>query len=88
MSEVALYLALSVFSIVVAVKLAKRLGYDGTIGLLMIIPVVNYVVLAAWAFMESPNERKIRELQRNISSLESTTGQSPVAFLEGAKNAL
>ena len=27
----------------------------------MMIPVVNYIVLAAWTFSESPNERKIRE---------------------------
>jgi hypothetical protein len=88
MWEAALYLGLSIVGIVVAVKLAKRLGYDGTTGLLMMIPIVNYIVLAVWAFTESPNERKIRDLQREISNLELTTGQSPVAFLEGKKDAL
>jgi hypothetical protein len=87
MAEGLFYLGLGVIGIVVAVKLAKRLGYDGTNGLLMIIPIVNYIVLAVWAFTESPNERKIRDLQREISNLESTTGQSPVAFLEGKENA-
>ena len=48
----------------------------------MIIPVVNYIVLAVWAFTESPNERKIRALQDTIKHLESGTVQSPVAFLE------
>jgi hypothetical protein len=36
-----------------------------------------------WAFTESPSERKIRDLERTISRLESSTGQSPVALLDG-----
>jgi hypothetical protein len=84
MNGPAFYLGLGVFSIVVAVKLAKRLGYDGAAGLLMIFPVVAYVVLAVWAFIESPNERKIRELRRRVSELEAATGESRVALLEAA----
>jgi predicted membrane channel-forming protein YqfA (hemolysin III family) len=77
------YLLMAILSIVVAFKLAKRLGYEGTTGLLMMIPVINYIVLAVFAFAESPNERKIRDLERTVSRLESSTGQSPVAFLDG-----
>jgi hypothetical protein len=84
MIEPAFYLGLGVFSVVVAVKLAKRLGYDGVAGLLMLLPIVAYVVLAVWAFTESPNERKIRDLRKRVSELEAATGQSPVALLEAA----
>ena len=44
----------------------------------------SYVVLVFWAFSESPNERKIRELQRRVNDLEVAKGQSPVALLEAA----
>ena len=86
MLGIVFYLVMAILSIVVSFKLAKRLGYEGTTGLLMMIPVVNYIVLAVWAFAESPNERKIRELERTISRLELSTGQSPVAFLDGGKD--
>ena len=86
MLEVVFYLVMAILSIVVSFKLAKRLGYEGTTGLLMMIPVINYIVLAVWAFTDSPNERKIRDLERTISRLESSTGQSPVAFLTGGKD--
>jgi hypothetical protein len=46
------------------------------------------LVLAVWAFTESPNERKIRELQSTINHLEAVTGQSPVALLEQHKEML
>jgi predicted membrane channel-forming protein YqfA (hemolysin III family) len=88
MFQAAFYIGMAVFSIVVAVKLAKRLGYEGTTGLLMMLPVVNYMVLAVWAFAESPNERKIRNLQLTIKHLESNPGRSPVAFLEGETQAM
>jgi hypothetical protein len=82
MLQLAFSVAIAILSIVVAFNLARRLGYEGTTGLLMMIPVVNYIVLAVWAFSESPNERKIRELQTTINHREAVTGQSPVAFLE------
>jgi predicted membrane channel-forming protein YqfA (hemolysin III family) len=88
MLEMAFSVAVAILSIVVAFKLARRLGYEGTTGLLMMFPVVNYIVLAVWAFCESPNERKIRELQSTINHLEAVTGQSPVALLEQHKEVL
>jgi hypothetical protein len=88
MLQMAFSLAMAILSIVVAFKLARRLGYEGTTGLLMMIPVVNYIVLAVWAFSESPNERKIRELLATVNHLEAVTGQSPVAFLEQDKEML
>jgi hypothetical protein len=84
MIALAFALGFVVLSAVVAVKLAKRLGYDGTTGMLMLLRIVAYVVLAVWAFIESPNERKIRDLQRRVSELEAATGQSPIALLEAA----
>lgn len=52
---------LSITFIIACCYLAKRLEYEMTSGLLLLIPVVNLVVFFRWAFRESPNERKLRK---------------------------
>lgn len=52
--------ALSITFIIACCYLAKRLGYEMSSGLLLLIPVVNLVIFFGWAFRESPNERKLR----------------------------
>lgn len=58
----------SVFSILVAPAiiawcfLCKRLGYDATLGLLMLIPVANVVLFFWLAFSKSPLERRFEDL--------------------------
>lgn len=48
-------------------RLAERLGYDGLMGVLLIVPVVNLVVTFMWAVSESPNELKIKTLERKLA---------------------
>ena len=55
---------LAVTLIIACCQLAKRLGSEQSAGLLLLIPGVNLIVLFAWAFTESPNERKISQLKR------------------------
>ena len=55
--------AIAVTWIVACCYLGKRLGYDPYVGLLLVIPVVNLIVFLYWAFNESPNERRLRQLR-------------------------
>jgi hypothetical protein len=54
--------AIGITWIIACCNLSKRLGYDLYAGLLLIIPVVNVFVFFYWAFKESPNERRLRQL--------------------------
>ena len=54
---------LTVASIAAWCGIVGRLGYDSAFGLVMIIPVVNLLFFFYWAFAESPNEKRIRELE-------------------------
>lgn len=56
--------ALSITFIIACCYLAKRLGYEMSSGLLLLVPIVNLVVFFSWAFRESPNERKLRQTQQ------------------------
>lgn len=47
-------------------RLSERLGYDGMMGILLLIPLVNVVLMFYWAISESPNERKIKSLERKL----------------------
>ncbi|MCS7468719.1 hypothetical protein NZK35_18860 [Stieleria sp. ICT_E10.1] len=55
---------LAVTLVIACCQLAKRLGYEQSAGLLMLIPAVNLIVFFVWAFTESPNEKKISRLKR------------------------
>lgn len=55
---------LAVTMVIACCQLAKRLGYDPIAGLLLLIPLVNFVVFFQWAFTESPNEKKMSKLKR------------------------
>ena len=55
--------AIAIIWIVACCYLGKRLGYDLYVGLLLIIPVVNLIVFLYWAFNESPNERRLRQMR-------------------------
>lgn len=55
---------LAIAAIIGWCRLAKRLGHEPYMGLLMIIPVVNVVVFFYWAFTESPNEKRLKAMQQ------------------------
>ena len=54
---------LTVASVAAWCGIAGRLGYDHAFGLVMIVPVVNLLFFFYWAIAESPNEKRIRELE-------------------------
>jgi len=47
-------------------RVAQRLGYDGLLGVLLLVPILNFVMMFIWAVSESPNERKLATLQRRL----------------------
>lgn len=59
--------ALSITFIIACCYLAKRLGYEMTSGLLLLIPIINLLVFFSWAFRESPNERKLQRAMKETS---------------------
>ena len=54
---------------VVALMMCKRLGYSfgpgplNVVGMIILLAVFSYFFLLYWSVVESPNERKLRELQ-------------------------
>jgi hypothetical protein len=63
-------LVISVLVAVVYCKIYAKAGYPWAMGLLMLIPIVNLVMLLVLAFSEWPIQKQVRQLQQ-------TVGQSP-----------
>lgn len=68
---------LAVALVIACCQFAKRLGYEQSAGLLLLIPAVNLIVFLVWAFTESPNEKKIAKLKR------AQNAASPQLFSDG-----
>lgn len=51
-------LVIAIVAIVPAWRICQRTGYPGWLGILIVIPVVNLVLLYLLAFGEWPNERE------------------------------
>lgn len=69
-------------------RLAERLGYDGLMGVLLIVPVVNLVVTFMWAVSESPNEQKIKTLERKLARAKEQGAVETTAEVEEEADAL
>ena len=67
---IALYVA---FLVWVWVRIAGKAGYNRYLGLLLLIPLVNLVVVIIFAFSEWPVERRLRELEANMKQPVSAT---------------
>jgi len=59
-------------------RLAQRLGYDGMLGILLIVPVLNVVIMFIAAVNESPNEQKIATLERRLVRAKSRAAEEDV----------
>ena len=46
-------------------RIFRKAGYHGAYGLLLFVPVINYIALAFFAFSEWPIEKRIKEIQDN-----------------------
>ena len=61
--------ALTVLALLTAgMRLAERLGYPFWYGIGVAIPVVNLFVLGAFAFLKSPKERRIEQLESELAA--------------------
>jgi hypothetical protein len=61
--------ALTVLALLIAgMRLAERLGYPFWYGIGLAIPVVNLFVLGAFAFLKSPKERRIEQLESELAA--------------------
>jgi len=73
---------LTVLALLLAgMRLAQRLGYPFWYGIGIAIPVVNLFVLGAFAFVKSPKERRIEELEAQLAAARLTRlpGKDPDA---------
>ena len=61
-------LALCILQVVVFCKIYARAGYSWAMGLLMLIPVVNFVMMLILAFSEWPIQKQVRQLQQQIAT--------------------
>lgn len=59
-------LAIVVFSIIIYWKIFSKAGYSGAMGLLMLVPIANLVVLCILAFGEWPIYRELNALRAQV----------------------
>jgi hypothetical protein len=61
-----IYLVIAVLFVVVYCKIYSRAGYPWAMGLLMLIPIVNLVMMLILAFSEWPIQKQLRQLQQMV----------------------
>ena len=49
-------------------KIFKKAGYSGALGLLMFIPVINFILLLILAFSKWPIQRQLEQLQQQLGT--------------------
>jgi uncharacterized membrane protein len=60
---------LTILALLIAgMRLAERLGYPFWYGIGLAIPVLNLFVLGAFAFLKSPKERRLEELEAELAA--------------------
>ena len=59
-------LAFFAFNVFIWFRIMSRTGYSGWLGLLMFVPVANFVMLIVLAFGEWPIYREMADLRRRI----------------------
>lgn len=64
--EVLFLLVIGVLPVVIAWRIFARTGMPGALGLLMLIPVVNLIMLLVLAFGEWPIERELAQLRQQV----------------------
>jgi energy-coupling factor transporter transmembrane protein EcfT len=67
---IVLIIALSIF---LYLRFAKKAGWNKWMGLLMLVPLVNFVLFIALAFIQWPVEKEIERLRQKLLQL----GQDP-----------
>ena len=57
-------IALIVFSVIIYWKIFSKAGYSGALGLLMLVPIANIIMLCILAFGEWPIYRELNQLRQ------------------------
>jgi uncharacterized membrane protein YhaH (DUF805 family) len=47
-------------------KIFKKAGYSGALGLLMFVPVINFIMLLILAFSRWPIQRQLEQLEQQL----------------------
>jgi len=61
---IVLAIAFAVLSVVIYWRIFAKAGYNGALGLLLFVPIANFIVLCLLAFGEWPVYRELDELRR------------------------
>lgn len=56
------FLVAFVLQLVICWRIAVKAGYSGVLSLLMLVPLVNFIVILMFAFMEWPIEAQVRAM--------------------------
>ena len=72
-----LYIVVYIFSLFCAIKIAQKAGYSPWFGVLMSVPIVNFIVIGIFAFETWPilktgeqiKTEKIAKLQRQLNEI-------------------
>jgi hypothetical protein len=90
---IALYVVVGCFLLICYLKIAKKAGYSYLFGFLLMVPIVNFVVLAimafeTWPIMKTKAEikaEKIARLKKELAEL-NNEGSTRTKTQEGIKN--
>lgn len=61
-----LEIVILIFMVVCAWKIVSKAGYHGALSLLMIIPLVNLIMIAIFAFAEWPVQKELKLLKSQV----------------------
>ncbi len=56
----------AVFLFAIWWRIFKKAGYSGALGLLMYVPLVNFILLLVLAFSKWPIERQLEQYERQL----------------------
>lgn len=60
--------AINLVTIIAFCRIYSRAGYPWAMGLLMLIPVVNFIMMLILAFSEWPIQKQLKQLQQQLGS--------------------
>jgi hypothetical protein len=70
-------IALIIFSIIIYWKIFSKAGYSGALGLLMLVPIANIIMLCVLAFGEWPIYRELNQLRQQAMGRAPQYPQNP-----------
>ena len=62
---IVIWLAIIIFTVIIQCKIFSKAGYHWAMGLLMLIPIANLIMLCILAFGQWPIQRELEALRRS-----------------------